>query len=319
MSETRKLRVRSMVWEAEGILGIELVPTTPNTPLPAAEPGAHVDLHLGSGCVRSYSLTNPGEVDRWTLAVNLDARESWRLEVDPRGVAAGRDAGGRGPAQPLRTPRNRGAQRADRRRHRRHALACDGGAAWLRWASPGPCTTLPDRAPRWPTRSRCVNSPSAAAPGWICAATMKVTRHWTWGPSSPRCPKVRTFTPAVPAGMLAAFQAVTVELERERVHLEHFASTQRAATEGGYTVKLARDGRSVPIAQGRSILDALIAIGLNPPHSCREGTCGSCETRVVEGIPDHRDEVLTDAERAEGTRMMICCSGSQSRVLVLDL
>jgi ferredoxin-NADP reductase len=73
MSETRTLRVRSMVCEAEGILGIELVPMTLDTPLPAAEPGAHVDLHLGSGCVRSYSLTNPGERDRWTLAVNLDA------------------------------------------------------------------------------------------------------------------------------------------------------------------------------------------------------------------------------------------------------
>ena len=75
----------------------------------------------------------------------------------------------------------------------------------------------------------------------------------------------------------------------------------------------------MPIAPGRSILDALIGIGLNPPHSCREGTCGSCEARVVEGTPDHRDEVLTDAEQAEGKRMMICCSGSKSPLLVLDL
>lgn len=122
-----------------------------------------------------------------------------------------------------------------------------------------------------------------------------------------------------PAGLLAAFEAATAELARERVHLERFASTQLAATEGGFTVKLARDGRSVPIAPGRTILDALIEIGLRPPHSCREGTCGSCETRVLEGTPDHRDEVLTDAEMAEGKRMMICCSGSKSPVLVLDL
>ena len=72
------LRVRSLTWEAEGILGIELVPLQPNTLLPAFEAGAHIDLHLpdaGSGAhIRSYSLLNaPGERQRYCVAVNLDA------------------------------------------------------------------------------------------------------------------------------------------------------------------------------------------------------------------------------------------------------
>ena len=307
-----------MVWEAEGILGIELVPTTPNTPLPAAEPGAHVDLHLGSGCVRSYSLTNPGEVDRWTLAVNLDAasrggskwihealRPGATLEVEgPRNHFALHEtaahsvliAGGIGVTPLLAMARRLAALGKPWTMH--YAARSRAKMAYA--------VTLRELAERSGARLdlRCDHEGDAPLDlGAIVAALPEGAHIYACGP----------------AGMLAAFQAVTAELERERVHLEHFASSQRAATEGGYTVKLARDGRSVPIAQGRSILDALIAIGLNPPHSCREGTCGSCETRVVEGIPDHRDEVLTDAERAEGTRMMICCSGSQSRVLVLDL
>jgi vanillate O-demethylase ferredoxin subunit len=122
-----------------------------------------------------------------------------------------------------------------------------------------------------------------------------------------------------PAPMLAAFQTATAGLPAARVHLEHFGPVQAAATAGGYTVKLARDGRSVAVAKGQSILDALMAIGVEPPHSCREGVCGTCETRVLCGTPDHRDLVLSDADKAAGDRMMICCSGALTDTIELDL
>jgi len=54
-------------------------------------------------------------------------------------------------------------------------------------------------------------------------------------------------------------------------------------------------------------------------YACTEGVCGTCETRVIEGVPDHRDLFLGKEEQAAGTTMMICCSGSKSRTLVLDL
>jgi tetrachlorobenzoquinone reductase len=122
-----------------------------------------------------------------------------------------------------------------------------------------------------------------------------------------------------PAGLLDAYEAATAALPRERVHLERFANTQAAATLGGFSVKLARSGRSVAVAPGQSILDALSAIGVEPPSSCREGICGTCETRVLCGTPDHRDLVLSDAEKAAGDRMMVCCSGSKTPELELDL
>jgi vanillate O-demethylase ferredoxin subunit len=54
-------------------------------------------------------------------------------------------------------------------------------------------------------------------------------------------------------------------------------------------------------------------------YACTEGVCGTCETRVLEGTPDHRDQFLSKDEQAANETIMICCSGSKSRTLVLDL
>ena len=70
---------------------------------------------------------------------------------------------------------------------------------------------------------------------------------------------------------------------------------------------------------GETILDALIKSGVDAPYSCMEGVCGSCETRVLEGIPDHRDLILSKQEREANDKMLICCSGSKSPTLILDL
>lgn len=88
---------------------------------------------------------------------------------------------------------------------------------------------------------------------------------------------------------------------------------------GGFVVRLARTGRDIAVPAGQSILQALEEAGLTPAHSCRSGTCGSCETTVLEGAPLHRDGVLTEAERLAGRTMMICRSRSRSPLLVLDL
>lgn len=318
MNNRRKLRVRSMVWEAEGILGVELVPTTPDTTLPAPEPGAHVDLHLGNGCVRSYSLTNPGEHHRWSLAVNLDAAgrggSKWIHEALRPGATPEVDG-----------PRNHFALDETAP----HSVLIAGGigitpllAMARRLAAAGRPWTL-----HYAARSRAQMA---------FVDTLRELAERSGATLDLRCdhegdapldlagivaalPEGAHVYACGPAGLLAAFEAATRLLPRERVHLERFASNQEAATEGGFTVKLARDGRSVPIAKGRSILDALIEIGIEPPHSCREGICGACETGVLQGTPDHRDLMLSEAERAEGTRMMICCSGSKGPMLVLDL
>ena len=82
---------------------------------------------------------------------------------------------------------------------------------------------------------------------------------------------------------------------------------------------LAKSGREIEVPRGKTIMRALIDAGVDIRHSCSEGVCGTCETTVLEGIPDHRDRILTEGQRASNKTMMICCSGSKSEKLVLDL
>jgi vanillate O-demethylase ferredoxin subunit len=91
------------------------------------------------------------------------------------------------------------------------------------------------------------------------------------------------------------------------------------AADSGFEVRLYRSGRSVVVLPDDSILDALLDAGVDVSFSCTEGICGTCETKVIDGIPDHRDSFLSDEEKAENSKIMICCSRSKSPVLTLDI
>jgi ferredoxin len=86
-----------------------------------------------------------------------------------------------------------------------------------------------------------------------------------------------------------------------------------------FEVVLARSGRTLTVGPDATILDTVRAAGVEVLYSCTEGTCGTCETDVLEGTPDHRDSVLNAAERAAGDTMMICVSRAAAGRLVLDL
>jgi vanillate O-demethylase ferredoxin subunit len=73
------------------------------------------------------------------------------------------------------------------------------------------------------------------------------------------------------------------------------------------------------VCRCHTILETLLAAEIDVPHSCKEGVCGSCKVRVIEGQPDHRDLVLSPDEHARNDQMMVCCSGSKTPSLVLDL
>jgi vanillate O-demethylase ferredoxin subunit len=119
--------------------------------------------------------------------------------------------------------------------------------------------------------------------------------------------------------MLDAFAAATAHRDAARIHVEHFSAAEPAAVEGGFVVELARAGRTVAVPPGKTILEALNEAGIEPACSCIQGVCGTCETRVLDGVPDHRDVILTPEERAQNRTMMICVSGARTGRLVLDL
>lgn len=123
-----------------------------------------------------------------------------------------------------------------------------------------------------------------------------------------------------PTGMLDAYRAAAAAagFSENMVHFEYFASSGDKATDGGFSVICQRSGVTVRVKSGETILAALAKAGVFVPASCQEGICGSCETKVIAGEPDHRDMILSSKERDEGKKIMICCSGSRSDQLILD-
>ena len=95
--------------------------------------------------------------------------------------------------------------------------------------------------------------------------------------------------------------------------------TENPNSNGGFDVRLHRSGRTVTVPPGETILDILLDAGVNVSFSCSDGICGTCETKVIDGIPDHLDSFLSDEDKAENSKIMVCCSRSKSPVLTLDL
>ena len=125
-----------------------------------------------------------------------------------------------------------------------------------------------------------------------------------------------------PEPLLAAVEARCASWPKGSLHIERFraaAPDPAAPPAGEFEVELRRTGLTLTVGADRSILEALEKAGIYGASSCREGTCGSCETGVLAGRPDHRDSLLSDEERAANDTMMICVSRSATPSLVLDL
>ncbi|WP_343671375.1 PDR/VanB family oxidoreductase [Paraburkholderia heleia] len=125
-----------------------------------------------------------------------------------------------------------------------------------------------------------------------------------------------------PEGMLDAFERATDGLPAENVHLERFnasINTEGAQAPRSFVVKLMKSGLELVVPAGKSILEVAREAGVDANSSCEVGVCGACETRVICGIPDHRDQILSPFERASNQTMMICCSGCKSGPIKLDL
>ncbi|SFX32222.1 PDR/VanB family oxidoreductase [Marinospirillum alkaliphilum] len=106
----------------------------------------------------------------------------------------------------------------------------------------------------------------------------------------------------------------------EQLHTEYFVgSTVDSGTDDCFEVQLARSGINLTIPADRSVAEVLIDHDVDLLTSCEQGICGTCITRVLDGIPEHRDRYLTEEEKATNDCFTPCCSRSRSRVLVLDL
>jgi vanillate O-demethylase ferredoxin subunit len=319
-SNTLQVRVRATTYEAQNILGFELVPLDPATALPGFTAGAHIELHLPSGLRRSYSLLNdPNETHRYCIGVNRDAHSRGGSRYMHEQLRTGA-------VLTIGAPRN--------------LFAMDESSPFNVFIAGGiGITPMLGMI----ARSQAMGTPwrlHYAARTRQHAGFLDVLSRYQGQPGAEvqlnfdqepggRMLDLNAVIAAIPAGahvyacgptpMLDAYEKASASLPPERVHREYFAAKETAATDGCYTVTLARSQRTLQIQPGQTLLDGLIAIGAEPTFSCQQGICGTCEVKVLEGRPDHRDMVLSDAEKAANDRMMVCCSGAQSARLVLDL
>ena len=315
--------VRSMSYEAQGIVSLELVPLPPATSLPAFSAGAHIDLHLPtpkSELIRSYSLLNdPRETQRYRLGINRDAKSRGGSSHVHEQLRVGDKL-------TISAPRNHFPLDESAP----HNVFIAGGIGITPMLSM--IARSQPRAPPWPRYSPPRPRPPA---GFLAlletpagAGNGQVVLNFDQEPGG-KLLDLAAIVADLPAGahvyccgpipMLEAYEKATASLPAERVHMEYFAAKDAPATDGGFSVELARSHKTLQIPAGKTILDCLIEINAEPPYSCREGVCGTCEVKVLEGQPDHRDLVLSDSERAANDRMLVCCSGARSARLVLDL
>ncbi|MBC5781358.1 oxidoreductase [Ramlibacter sp. USB13] len=310
------LRIHAITHAAEGVLLFELRRPQAGE-LPAFTPGAHVDVHLAPGLVRSYSLVNSAnERHRYVIGVKRDPAS--------RGGSAWLHEQARaGQVIEVGAPRNNFALQEDAPCS---VLLAGGIGITPLWSM---VQRLEERGRPWELHYGNASRASAALLEELQAPHRAGRVHLSFADEGGErldiegivreAPAGAHFYCCGPAGMLQAFQAACRDIDPARVHFEAFGPAEASARSGGFVVHLARSGRSVQVPAGQTILETLEACGIDVPYSCREGVCGACETRVLRGTPEHRDMLLSEAERAAGRTMMVCCSGSVGPELELDL
>jgi ferredoxin-NADP reductase len=279
---------------------------------PRWEPGAHVDLHLSSGLVRQYSLCGPLGADTWRVAVlrEPDGRGGSAAVHDQVRVGDRLTLGGPRnhfalrPASTVRlvaggigiTPLLPMAERADE-------LGLDWSLLYLGRSRSGMAyadelfARHPDRVTLWPSEERGRHDLGGL---WASDAVVHACG---------------------PEPLVAALEeSARRHGAADRLVVERFAP--RRVEHGParpFEAELARRGTIVRVAADESLLEAINRAGAGVLSTCREGTCGTCEVRVLAGSPEHRDAVLSSEERLSGTTMMTCVSRCRGSRLVLDL
>lgn len=294
---------------------IVVVRSVDGQPLPVWTPGAHVDLLLGQAPTRQYSLCG-----------DPTDRQTWRLGIlrDPDGLGSSRyvhDQLQVGDTVRIRGPRNN-FELVPSARYLfiaggigitpilpMIAAAQASGADWKllyggrRRAS---MAFLDELAPYGERVTICPQDEAGLLDlDALLGTPLEETLVYSCGPQP----------------LLAAVEQRCALWPPRTLHVEHFSAkplTEPALTDA-FEVVLAKSDLTVIVPPDRSILEVVEEAGIEVLSSCSEGTCGTCETPVLEGEPDHRDSVLDDDDKQANDCMMICVSRSCTPRLVLDL
>ncbi|WP_399924556.1 PDR/VanB family oxidoreductase [Streptomyces kanamyceticus] len=311
-SRALRLRVARRERVADGVVQLRLE----GAALPPWQPGAHLDLVLPSGLVRQYSLCgDPEDSSSYTVAIRL--------------IGAGQ--GGRGGSREVHERLREGDGVEVRGPRNRFPLA-DATSYVFVAGGIGITPILPMlravRASGAPWRLLYGGRSRASMPfleeveklGGAGRGRVTVVAEDEDG-----LPDVAAFLSGTPEGAAvhvcgpeALMEAVGAALPPGcSLHLERFSPRARTEGDTAFEVELRRSGRTVAVAADGTVLAAVRAALPDTAYSCEQGFCGTCQQRVLEGEIDHRDELLTDGERAGS--MLICVSRARGERLVLDL
>jgi vanillate O-demethylase ferredoxin subunit len=317
---TLKVRVAGIHDEAQDVKSFELVSAN-GKPLPAFEPGAHVSVHVDRDLVRQYSICNaPTEKNRYVIAVKqlADSRGGSRAlcervkEGDVLSISAPRNhfpldpnathhvliAGGIGITPLLSMLRHLEAQRGSFELHyfarsiEQMAFHDELSRPQLKGKVDFHYAIERERLGEYLHKLLWKRVDGAHV--YVC------------GPSP--------FMEAVEAAAAHAYPP-------DAVHREYFRADPLASAGPSepFEIALARSGCSYTVPSGKSIVNVLAENGIPTMTSCEQGVCGTCLAGVLEGVPEHRDVYLSDAEKKSCTKIMMCVSRAQTPRLVLDI
>jgi ferredoxin-NADP reductase len=312
--------VKSITYEAPGIHSFELVPL--HGDLPAFTAGAHIDVFLADGLTRQYSLHNrPGERHRYVIAI-------LRLPAG-RGGSEAMHRLRVGEVLTISAPRNH-FEMAERARH---TVLVAGGIGIT------PLLAMSERLEQlessYVLHYCCRERSKAAFVDRLAGreASGKVRIHCDEGNPARGLDVASLFKEVPdqtqvyccgPAGLMVAVRSATGHWPPGTVNFESFAAAPSPPVIGGeesgeieFEMELASSKRVIGVRRDQSMLEALRAAGMDIDSSCEAGTCGTCRTRYLAGIPDHRDFVLGTEELKE--YLMPCISRCKTERIVLDL
>lgn len=315
-----RVRVLRKTVEAEGIVSFELA-AEDGHPLPAFSAGSHVDVQLTDGLTRQYSLCNDSaETHRYLIGV-------LREPASRGGSTAMHDRVQVGDVIQISAPKNH------------FALAHEAQSSLLLAGGIGitPILCMAERLAQTGASFElhyCTRSPARTAFAERIRASAFADRAFFHHDDGDAAQKLDI--PALlarpqpgqhvyvcgPKGFMDAVlgTARANGWPEPQLHFEFFsADVQPRDADEAFDVKLASSGRVVHIPKGQTVLNALADAGVMVPSSCEQGVCGTCITRVIEGVPDHRDMYFTPEEQAANAEFTPCCSRSKTPLLVLDL
>ncbi|MEN0139321.1 MAG: PDR/VanB family oxidoreductase [Rhodococcus sp. (in: high G+C Gram-positive bacteria)] len=321
--EPLRVRVLQLRWEADDVVSIQF-DSADDRPLPTWSPGDHIDLHLPGGVVRQYSLCGDPEPGApWRIAV-------LRVAGGRGGSAAVHDTIRPGDVLRVAGPRNNFEFRAAHRylflaggigitpivpMIRQAAAATAQWQLWYGGRTLSKMAFVPELV-ALERKSECDES-----------ERVRIAPQDTDG-MLPLDAILREPIPETliyccgPTPMLDAIAHAAAHWPQDSLVMERFApkaDSDDGAPRSGFDVEAARSGITVHVRPESTIVEALEAAGITPDTSCLEGICGTCETKVLAGVPEHRDSLLSDAEREANHTMMICVGRSRGPKLVLDV